>query len=99
MALKIGKTLRQLVKDKDLTLKELSKRTGVSASTLSEWNNNRRPKDPVQIQKVANELGVTIHYLLFGEEDKQDALQKIMKEDFFTGTFEVSIKKVKVRND
>lgn len=51
---------------------------------------------PVQEVKVANALGVSLHYLLFGEDDAQEAFQKIMKEDFFKGTFEISIKRVKV---
>lgn len=77
------------------TLISLSKATGVPKSTISEWLSNRTP-NPVQAVKVANELGVSLHFLLFGEDDAQEAFQKIMKEDFFKGTFEISIKKVKV---
>lgn len=84
------------MKESGETLISLSKSTGVPKSTISEWLSNRSP-NPVQAVKVANALGVSLHYLLFGEDDAQEAFQKIMKEDFFKGTFEISIKRVKVR--
>lgn len=98
MELKIGKTLAKLIKEQDMTLKTLAQNTGVSASTLSEWKSNRKPKDPTQLQKVASELGVTIHFLLFGVEDSQEPIQKILKEEFFTGTFEITLKRVKIQD-
>ena len=97
MTLQIGPTLRTLLDEKRLTLKKISSVTGVPASTIAEWSNNRTPKNPIQVQKVANFLDVSMHYLLFGVEDKQEPLTKLMKEDFFTGTFEITIKKVKIK--
>ncbi len=96
MKIRIGKTLSKLLQGGGLTLKVLSQRSGVPASTLSEWKANRKPKDPIQVQKVASCLGVTMHFLLFGEEDEQETLQKVIKEKFFQGTFEVTLKKIKI---
>lgn len=96
MAIQIGSTLKTLLKMRRMTLKEVSKATGVPSSTLSEWLNNRSPKNPEQTRKVAQYLGVSLHYLLFGEEDSQEPIQKILKEDIFQGTFEISIKRVKL---
>lgn len=96
MKLVISKTLGSLIKERGLTLKALSKATGVSVSTLHEWGNGRTPKDPVQVQRVASYFGVSLHALLFGQEDPAEPLTKIMTEDFFRGTFEISIKRVKL---
>lgn len=96
MKIRIGDILTELDKEQRYSMKELSKKTKVPASTLGEWSNNRTPKNPVQVQKVAQELGVSMHYLLFGEEDHEEPLAKIMKEEFFSGTFEVTVKKVKL---
>ena len=96
MSTQIGNILSKLVQDKRLTLKEISKATGVPATTLAEWQSNRTPKNPNQVREVAKFLGVSIHYLLFGEEDSQEPIQKIIKEDFFQGTYEISIKRVKL---
>lgn len=95
MDLKIGKILERVM-DKDRhTLASISKATGVPKSTIAEWLNNRSP-NPVQAAKVANHLGMSLHALLFGKEDAQEPIQKILKEDFFKGTFEISIKRVKI---
>jgi transcriptional regulator with XRE-family HTH domain len=94
--LKINIVLKRLMKESGETLATLAKTTGVPKSTISDWLSNRSP-NPVQAVKVANQLGVSLHYLLFGEDDAQEAFQKIMKEDFFKGTFEISIKRVKVK--
>lgn len=95
MSTSIGKIFTKIVKEKRLTLKEISKATGVPASTLAEWQTNRTPKNPAQVQKVARFLGVSLHYLLFGEEDSEEPVQKIFKEDVFSGVFEISIKRIR----
>jgi transcriptional regulator with XRE-family HTH domain len=95
--IKIGKVLQQLLKEKNMSLRQLSKLSGVPASNLTEWTANRSPKNPVQVRKVAEALGVTLHFLLFGESDAQEPIQKILKEDFFQGTFEITVKRVKVK--
>jgi transcriptional regulator with XRE-family HTH domain len=98
MTIQIGKVFSQLVKDQRFTLKEISKATGVPATTLAEWQANRTPKNPSQVRAVAKFLGVSLHFLLFGEEDGQELVQKILKEDLFHGVFEISIKRVTQRN-
>lgn len=96
MKVQIGKTLSSLMEEQHLSVAKLSKKTGVPQSTLREWCLNRSPKNPVQVQKVADCLGVSMHYLYFGEQDKQEPIQKILKEDVFQGTFEITVKKVKI---
>jgi transcriptional regulator with XRE-family HTH domain len=79
------------------TLASISKATGVPKSTISEWLNNRSP-NPIQAVKVANHLGVSLHFLLFGKDDSQEPIQKILKEDYFKGTFEITVKRIKVED-
>lgn len=93
--LKIGKVLKQIMENERHTLTSISKAAGVPKSTISEWLNNRTP-NPTQAVKVANHLGISLHFLLFGKDDAQEPIQKILKEDFFSGTFEISIKRVKL---
>lgn len=96
MKIKIGEILSSLMEDQNWSIAKLSRETGVPQSTLREWCLNRSPKNPVQVQKVADVLGVSMHYLYFGEQDKQEPIQKILKEEVFQGTFEISIKRVKL---
>lgn len=94
--LKIGKVLKDIMTEERHTLLSLSKATGVPKSTISEWLNNRTP-NPVQAVKVASHLGISLHYLLFGHEDSEEIVTKFLKEEVFSGTFEISIKKVKIK--
>ncbi len=86
-----------MITDKRYSIKEVAKATGVPNSTLSEWLNNRTPKNPEQVRSVAKFLGVSLHFLLFGEEDSEEPLHKLLKEDVFNGTFEINIKRVKIK--
>lgn len=96
MDLKIGKVLKQIMENERHSLASISKATGVPKSTISEWLNNRAP-NPTQAVKVANHLGISLHFLLFGKDDAQEPIQKILKEDFFSGTFEITVKRVKLK--
>lgn len=93
--LKIGKVLKQIMDNDRHSITSISKASGVPKSTISEWLNNRTP-NPTQAVKVANYLGVSLHFLLFGRDDAQEPIQKILKEDFFKGTFEITVKRIKV---
>lgn len=97
MEVQIGKVFKALLKEKRATLQEISNATGVSTSTLHEWQNNRKPKDPAQVAKVAEFFGVTLFFFLFGKEDSNEPLSKVLKEDMFHGTFEISIKRVRIK--
>lgn len=96
MKVQIGKILTDLMTEQHWTVAKLSKLSGVPQSNLREWCNNRSPKNPEQVRRVASVLGVSMHYLYFGEQDREEPLQKILKEDVFKGTFEITVKKVKI---
>lgn len=98
MKLRISETLNKILQEKKISLKELSKGSGVPSSTLSEWRTSGRSPNVEQAAKVADFLGITISHLLFGQEDKQEPLQKILREEFFKGVFEISIKKVHIKD-
>lgn len=94
--LKIGNVLKRLMSDERHTLTSIAKATSIPKSTISEWLNNRAP-NPTQAVKVAKHLGVSLHFLLFGEEDSEEPLHKLLKEDFFSGTFEINIKRIRLK--
>lgn len=97
MSIRIGTTFKRALEEKRYSIKEVSRATGVPNSTLSEWLNNRTPKNPEQVKRVAKFLGVSLHFLLFAEEDSEEPLHKLLKEDLFNGTFEINIRRVRVK--
>lgn len=97
MEVKIGVVLKRLMKEKKISVKALSKESGVPVSTIHEWQNGRSPRNVVQAKNVADILGISLNRLLFDEDEKHDviSLSSILKEDVFSGVFEINIKRVR----
>lgn len=54
----------KLLKKKGVTVYEVSKQTGVSASTLSDWKAGRYTPKVEKLKKLADYFGVNIEYFL-----------------------------------
>ena len=98
LEIKIGSVLKKLLHEQRRTLKEVSKETQIPYSTLYTWFENRQPKDILKVQCLAEFLGVSLHYLLFGKEDKEPLLPQelvdSLKDEVFKGVFEIVVRKV-----
>ena len=94
MNLKLKNTLPALLKSKHMTLKELSVATSISPSTLSGWKNGASPRDLGELRTCAQYFGVSIDYLLFGEDSTQANLESLLTENVFDGFLKVKIERV-----
>lgn len=92
--LKIKDVLKDLMKKRGETLLSLSQGTGVPKSTIADWMTNRTP-NPIQAVKIAKYFGVSLHFLLFGCEDPQDAENRMFFDGILDGRFEIDIRRVK----
>lgn len=63
-----GNRLRELRKERSLTLEQLGKHTNLTKATLSRWENNRAEIKAPELVLLAKYFGVTTDYLL-GLED------------------------------
>ena len=54
---------------------DVSKATGISKSTFSDWKSGRSNPKNEKLKKIADYFGVTIKYLMTGKEDSPE--QKI----------------------
>lgn len=77
-----------------MTLKELSSATSISPSTLSGWKNGASPRDLSELRTCAQYFGVSIDYLLFGEDTAQVNLENLLTEKVFDGFLKVKIERV-----
>lgn len=91
--LKIKNILRELMNQRGETLKSLSISSGVPKSTISDWMSNRTP-NPIQAARVAQHLGVSLHYLLFGNEDPKNEDPTVFQKNILSGVFEIEIKRI-----
>ncbi|WP_432401042.1 helix-turn-helix domain-containing protein [Wukongibacter sp. M2B1] len=66
----LGQRLKQLRKEKELTIREVAKLFSIGKSTLSDWENERRNPNYDMIKKLAEFYGVTVDYLLGITDEK-----------------------------
>lgn len=67
----VGKRVKEIRKEKKLTLRELSKKVDISISFLSDIENGRSNPSLKRIKDIADALGTSVSVLL-GEEEKPD---------------------------
>lgn len=74
------------------SLKELAKQCDIPLTTLHHLKNGRVPRSWTAVAKLAQCLGVSMFYLVFGVEDPvyDHFTNKLLKE-VFSGNFEVQI--------
>jgi transcriptional regulator with XRE-family HTH domain len=88
------------MQERGITPKALSAATGIPTSTLSEWTAGRDPRLGQPLLKLARFFGVSIEYLVTGEESVQEAVGAMlggMGEDFVSihqGVYRVNIERL-----
>lgn len=58
----------QLLQKQHLTAYKVSKETGITQSTLSDWKRGRSTPKTENMKKIADYLGVSVDYLMTGKE-------------------------------
>lgn len=59
----------QLLQSFGVTAYQVSKATGISQTTLSNWKQRRNILSPKFLQKIADYFGVSVDYLMTGKEE------------------------------
>lgn len=79
----------QLLHSRNVTAYQVSKATGISQSTLSDWKKGRSVPKMDKMQKIADFFGVTVDYLL-GTEKERDPVPagKVSDEDIKFALFD-----------
>lgn len=74
----------KLLKERNVTAYQVSKATGISTGSLSDWKNGRSSPKTDKLQKIADYFGVTVDYLITGNEKEKPALNEdeLIKDEF-----------------
>lgn len=67
-----SKILRALMTEKEVSVREAAELAGVGISTVDNWRSGALPEDYSAVKRLAKSLGVSMEFLLTGEEDKFD---------------------------
>lgn len=70
----------QLLQKYNVTSCKVSKETGITQTALSNWKSGRSTPTTKTLQKIADYFGVTIDYLMTGEE-KEDSGKYYLNDD------------------
>lgn len=76
----LDKNLIKLCKEKGLTLAALAKESGVKQPTLHGWTTGRSVQNMDDLKKVCDVLKVSLHFILYGEQDPWDDNEKTDKK-------------------
>ena len=88
--------LKRILREKDMTVAQLGRLTGVPKTTLAEWLGGGNPRDLNKVKNVANKLDLTVDELCFenGKSSKNNTL-KDFEDEIFAGNFDVILRKAK----
>jgi transcriptional regulator with XRE-family HTH domain len=64
-----SKILLTLMEEKKMTVRKAAELAGVGTSTLNSWRSGALPEDYLAVKRLAHGLGVTLSFLLTGEDD------------------------------
>lgn len=90
---KLANTLNELMKQRSISARALSKVTGVPQSTLSHLLSGRSSQKPEHLLELAKYFGVSLEYLIFGEDAQVNTLETILTEEVFSGWVKIKIER------
>jgi transcriptional regulator with XRE-family HTH domain len=72
-----GVRLKAVLKEKGYSLRKAAKVAGVSPSVLDSWTSGSTPKDLQAVKMLADELSVSISWLLLGEHEARESMATV----------------------
>jgi len=85
---------------REITLSELSRKSGVPKTTIHSWLVGKPPKNMIQVKEVARVLDVSLDHLAFGngrdtESQKVTEIDALLGDQWVSGLFEVRFRRLK----
>lgn len=71
----------QLLQKYSLTAYKVSKETGITQSTLSDWKRGRSTPKTENMKKIADYFGVSVEYLMTGKEEAKEKAPELTARD------------------
>lgn len=91
--LKLREVLKALLQQHAMSARQLSRETGVPPATIASYLAGRGQLRPEQVALVADRFGVSLDYLLFGQDVRATTLENISTQELFSGWLKVRIER------
>lgn len=89
-----AENLLRSMKNKGLSFADLSKKSGVSKSTIHGWTTGRRVQDLKELKRVAQVLEISLHELVFSEPDPFETRHEELLKELFSGDVRITVHKI-----
>jgi transcriptional regulator with XRE-family HTH domain len=88
--------LKKLIRQRGLTTAELAHAVSISPKTISDWLAGSVPRDLNSVRACARYFHVSLHFILFGEEENLNGLPKeiVEKAELQPGRYEIIVRRV-----
>jgi len=91
--LKLHRILKQLMEQKGINARELSRKTKVPPSTLSSLMAGGRPQKLDHVLALAEYFGTSMEMLLYGSDRRPPTIEELATEGIFEGCLKVKIER------
>lgn len=98
----LGRVLKGLMAERKLSIADVARMAGVSKSVAGDWLSGTTPADLLAVKRLADELGVSMAFLVTGERDKANAptLEDVLTGgDIMEGVFKISVQRLVARTN
>ena len=92
----LSQNLNNLLKQRSLSLTELSKKAKIPKTNLHSWTTGANPQLD-QLKRVADVLKVSLHELAFGVSDPHEPSSEEILKELFTGDVRVTLHRIERR--
>jgi len=94
--MQLSRNIKLLLEERELTLTQASKLSGISKGTLAGWLNGSSINPRLdQLIQLADALNVSLDFLITGKKPEEPDFEKLLnKIELFNGQFELSIKRI-----
>ena len=100
MKIDLSNNLRILLKQKGMTVLQLSRATNVPNSTIQNWLGGLEPRSLSHIKTVADYFDVSVDFLVYGEQrNRGRAVLSEYEDEINAGEFEVILRRVSVKKN
>ena len=95
MELQLQRTLKKILRERDIKLVQLSRATKVAVATLNNWLGGQPPRNISQVKAVADHFGISLDELLYDQRPRVEESFEKHREEINAGIFQVILIKVK----
>ncbi|MBQ3835205.1 MAG: helix-turn-helix transcriptional regulator [Elusimicrobia bacterium] len=75
----LGRNLKKIMLEKNLTQKEVADKIGIEQTVISRWARGAAVPTIASIKKLSSVFGVPLNYFLENYEDEEDRYKKLLQ--------------------